>query len=216
MGQEQITCRKTEEPDYLVSIDGQDIGIEITRFFSAPEPGEKSDQELDGLGELSIGVAKSLFKEVSELALYVSVHFARRPESKREAYDLAKRVAAAVLNTVNSPIGYDWHTELPEVAGLDVWPSIDGVDELWQGGMGGFVRVVHPPAIQAVLDAKNGKLAQYRRKVKTVWLGIVHDIFRGGALCELDPEATEHVFQSSYDKVFWVDVQKPAAYELRI
>lgn len=207
---------KSETPDFILDYPDDVLGIELTRFFLPPPPGERPQQESDSLAQLAVESARRLFRKHGGPARYVTVFFARDPASKNAAYDLGRRLAyvllereAGVTNRLRTM------TKLPEVADIGVYPSVDGVDELWYPARAGWVAEVQPAHVQAVMDKKSEKAPQCRSRCDHLWLVIAHDVFRNGAPCRVSHSVLEEQYSYEFDKVFWLDAQIPAAHVLQ-
>lgn len=199
----------SDSPDFLVELNGRHIGIEHTQFFLPPEPGDSPQQQLDALQELAVEQAQRLFHAAGGPALYVSVQFdhGRTPSSKAQAYDLGKRLASVVRRNgwPASPeeATFEPWRDLPEVCAYSVMNSVDGVDELWQGGSGGWVAPVGTPHVEAVLAAKGARYQRYAERAADHWLLIVNDPFRGGTPCQISEGAATARYTFPFDRAFW-------------
>ena len=143
----------------------------------------------------------------------------RGPRTKRVAYGLAERLAELVARngwprSLKSQTFEAWR-DVPEIHSYIVMPSVDGEDELWHGGSGGWVATVEPAHVQASLDRKASLYAQYIWRVPTVWLLVVNDMVRGGTPCEIGPEARGNAYITPFDRVFWLELVSGTVTELR-
>lgn len=211
----------SERPDCLLRIDGELIGVEHTEFFLPVDRGQVPHQQLNALQVLAVEQARRLFRQRGGPALYVYPVFddRRGPRTKRDAYGLAERLAELVARngwprSLKSETFEAWR-DLPGIHSYIVMPSVDGEDELWHGGSGGWVATVEAAHVQAALDRKAPLYPQYVQRVPAVWLLVVNDMLRGGTPCEIGPGARGAVYSTSFDRVFWLEFVSETVTELR-
>lgn len=211
---------RSEAPDFTLKLAGRKVGIEHTQFFLPPPAGEKPQQQIEALQNLAVEQARRIFRQAGGPALYVYPVFndARAPRSKTEAYALAPRLAAVVAKNrwpeERQARTFETWRDLPELHGYTVMRSVDGVDELWNGGSGGMVAEIKPHHVEACLDSKATKHCEYLQRTDEVWLLIVNDGFRGGAPCELGDEAATARYIFPFERVFWLEITSDCVTEL--
>jgi hypothetical protein len=192
-------------------VDGQDIGLEHTRFFIPTPAGDIPEQQLSALQDLAVAHAKHCFRNAGGPALYVYPLFNHRraPKTKADAYALGQRFAEIVARN-----GYTHHStpqtfriwqETPEIHSYTVMQSVNGVDELWSGGKGGWVAQVKPAQIQACLDSKASRYPEYKLRATRIWLLVVNDMLNGGALCEIGDHARNATYAFPFDRAYWLE-----------
>jgi hypothetical protein len=211
----------SDRPDCLLRFDGALIGVEHTEFFFPVDPGQVPYQQLDALQGLTVEQARRLFRQRGGPPLYVYPVFddRRGPRTKRDAYGLAERLAELVARngwprSLKSETFEVWR-DLPGIHSYSVMPSVDGEDELWHGGSGGWVATVEAAHVQAALDRKAPLYPQYVQRAPAVWLLVVNDMCRGGTPCEIGPEARGAVYSTPFDRAFWLELVSGTATELR-
>jgi hypothetical protein len=210
----------SEEPDCLLRLDGKLIGIEHTEFFFPADPGQVPHKQLDALQALAVEQARRLFRLRGGPPLYLYPVFddRRGPRTKQDAYGLAERLAVLVARngwsrSLKSHTFETWR-DLPEIHSYIVMPSVDGEDELWHGGTGGWVATVEPAHVQACLDEKAPLYSAYIKRAPAIWLLVVNDMVRGGTPCEIGPEARSAAYSTPFDRVFWLELIAGTATEL--
>ena len=211
-----------EAPDFLIHLANRTVGIEHTQFFMPGIEGEAPSQMLHALKNLAIEHARRLFREQGGPPLYIWAHMnSHGPRTKQEAFALGERLASIVMingwsdSVADGPRSFDLWRHIPQMSSYTVLPSVDGTDELWTCGGGGWVATVSPDLIQATLNAKRNRYQMYIRSADEVWLLIVNDEFRGGAPCEIGETARDAAYDHPFDRAFWYDTVRHAAVELR-
>jgi len=208
------TYEKSESPDYLIGNNEVTIGIELTRFYPSPVKGDKPEQELEALTNLAVETAHKKYIKNGGDAIYIDFHISRNgPKNKKQAYDLGNRIAAEILTHGWQQLKFD---AISEVEDCTVRSSLDGVDDLWQGGCGGFVQNASMEDIQIIIDKKSQKVPNYREKCSQVWLILVHDVFRGGAGYALNTQSTDEIFVREFDRVLWLRAHVPSITEFGV
>jgi hypothetical protein len=213
---------RTEAPDFLINLADRTIGVEHTEFYMPHLVGEPPPQMLHSLKNLAVEHARTLFRARGGPAVYVWVHMhSHGPRNKREAYALGEHFAGIVMrngwatSVADGARSFDLWRDLPQISRYTILPSVDGVDELWTCGGGGWVGTVNPDHIQKALEAKAARYSNYIAKAPEIWLLLVNDEFRGGAPCEIGDSAQDAVYVHPFDRAFWYDTVRHSVVELR-
>lgn len=212
---------RSEAPDFTLRLAGKKVGIEHTQFFLPPPEGDIPQQQREAVQNLAVEHARRIFRKAGGPALYVYPVFndSRAPRSKKEAYALARRLAAVVARNrwpeERKARTFETWRDLPELHGYTVMRSVDGVDEVWNGGSGGLVAEIKSHHVQACLDSKAAKHREYLQRADEVWVLIVNDGFRAGAPCELGEEAAAARYTFPFDRAFWLEIISDRVTELR-
>jgi hypothetical protein len=201
---------RPEPPDFLWNIGSSRLGIEHTRFYYPPRPGEQEFQKRQSLRDLAIELAERHHHEAGGPAVYLSAIFHDRPLSQRAARRIGRHLARSVLSlpvpaSIQDPsIDVPWDLLPPEIGHAHIHGSVDGVDRLWQANRGGWVASILPDQVQAVIDRKKSKALAAREHCDQLWLLIANDMFVGGAPAQLTEQALAHTYQAAYDRVLWL------------
>jgi hypothetical protein len=75
---------------------------------------------------------------------------------------------------------------------------------LWVPTRGAFVPTLTPLDLQKRIEEKEGKVTSYRQKCSQVWLLIVANGFEPSTFGELAPEVEEFPFETSFDRIFFL------------
>lgn len=204
---EHIQKSDPPAPDFLIEVKADTIGVEVTRFSA------QGDQfESNSLVDRALECGRQVFRDNGGPALYVSLHFSREPETKRQADSIGKNLARIVRFMYDRKIMendagcdetlFDNHGLLDYVSAIRVY-SVDVEDEPWKSPRVGWVASVSAEEVQKVIDEKNEKLSDYRKNCKSVWLAI-HNCLEAG-FYELSDEAMQFNYRHDFERIFWID-----------
>jgi hypothetical protein len=212
---------RAESPDFIVDFGSRTVGVELTEFHLAPLPGKRPHRQVRTLRWRVVERAAALHRDLGGTALYLHASFDDAcPGSKHDVAPLADRLANAVLTTQvprsisDGPGELSWDRLPYGVNHVWFWPSIDGVDLLWQPVDGGWVAPIPAAELAAIIASKGRKITSYRASCDEVWLVVVHNVW-SSAPAELRSDAIEHVYASPFDRVLWFDAHAPAFRELK-
>ena len=208
-----------DPPDYYFEIGDHRIGCEVTRFST-----QGNQFEANSLIDIALEQGRKEFRDSGGPALYVSVHFSRKPETKRQAKDIGKHLAHVVQIMLEHKVkdsrvySYEFlftlfseHELLYNVSNIYFVDSVDGEDELWKTPRAGWVVSVSAEEVQKIIEGKEEELSDYRKNYNSVWL-VVHNCLEAG-FYEIADEAKQFSYKHGFDRIFWIDSFK--VYELR-
>ncbi len=72
----------------------------------------------------------------------------------------------------------------------------------WNAPLASFVPTVNPQQIQDILNEKNSRCADYRKKCDEVWLLIVVDRFKASSFSMIPEGITEHDYTHEFDAAY--------------
>lgn len=200
------------DPDFLIKVKEDTIGVEVTRFSV------QGDQfEANRLIDIALEHGRKEFRDSGGPALYVSVHFSREPETKRQAESIGKGLAHVVQIMLEHKIKYSNYYShdalfalfseygiLDNVSNISFLWSADGKAELWQSPRSGWEASVTAKDIQKIIEGKNEKLSDYRKNCKSVWLTIYNCLEAG--FYAISDEATQFRYKHDFDRIFWIEM----------
>ncbi len=210
-----------EAPDFVVGVGQESIGLEFTVFESARLPNAPHPTEQDGLRWRVVGMAERLHGQAGGPPLYVRVRFRERaPLSKRLTTDVARKLQSAI-GAIQLPgtfsdgdVEIDGQSLPAQIVSVSIRASLDGQDKLWNPTFGSWVRTASPTDVEAVIQRKVPKLANYRLKAPRVWLVIVNDLFASGDAVELGDEGVNALYDYPFDRVYWLAESGDRAWHL--
>lgn len=199
-----------ESPDFILMTDSRRIGFELTTFHFPPPPGERPYQEQQSLKEHIVTVAERLHAAAGGSALYVGVYFSQNDVLTKAAIQpLGRAIADAVLRapmprSMSEPVELRFGAVPQGVSGIQIHPSVDGVDKLWHEDAGGWVADITSAQVSKVIESKSRMETTARRHCDELWLVIVHDEFSRSAPAAITAEALSKHYRGSFDRVVWL------------
>lgn len=219
---EIINC---EEPDFLIQGSrGGHLGIELTELYHDSDRALPM-QAVEKLTDAIVDEACSIHRTAGGPALTVQVEFqlTSKKLGRAQRLDVANKLAALVLET-NVEIDasrelendYDDLTRFPEeVTRIRIQRNRFRSRALWTVPRAAFIPRLHAQLVQHRIDEKNNRSAVYREKSPQVWLVMVHSLhFSLASTFENSREALEHIYCSSFDRTFLLNLFDKQLHEL--
>jgi len=214
---------ESDPPDFYLNASDSTLGLEITVFYLPPPLGAQPHQAIESLQENAVKQARAQYRASGGPALYCTITWRDASRlSKARAFGLAPEIAACVAK-VRPPRSLDEgylviedETLPPEIVSIRLLASVDGEDELWYGGTGGWVAPVGSDLIQAAINAKAVRYSGYAAKHQRTWLVIVEDPFSKGASSEATRAALSALYSGPFERVYWLWPHGPKAHRLAI
>ena len=203
-----------EKPDFIITIDGKRIGLEVTEFFfSDVVPAEPYKFQI--LRELAIEKACQLFRTNGGPALRVVPEFndyiePLGPKNNKEVEDFAKRFERAVWRNGWPGNPSKRHTfrggrKLPELDYYSVMACPEGANDLWGRAGPTHQEVLEAHHIQSALNLKAPKYRSYTGDFDEVWLVIYTEGGLRNVPNEIGEAARNSVYNFPFDRAYWFD-----------
>ena len=212
-----------EPPDFVFVQDGHRLGVELTTFHLAPDPGKQPHQEWHSLKDEIVASAERFHAETGGPPLYVGVIFHERERlRKRDVQPMARELAEAILRAevprhISEPPVVLRFSEKPRWSGgIHIHGSVNRADKLWHADAGGWVAKVEKEHIAAVVQIKATREPLARRECDELWLVIVNDNFSGAAQSEISDHARTALYKGPFKRLIWLLPHVPNAIELRL
>lgn len=199
---------QTEEPDFLVNA----IGIELTRFFVKAPDERRPLQEQEQLRSQVILQSKTLFEKDYGVPLWVSVHFAKWSQlRKNQISELAENLTEIVERNFPNPgessievfTGDNQDYFPKEFASVSVKRPSSLTEGYWSSPDIGFPPKLTSSDVQVELSKKNDRHNTYLQKCEAVWLIIVIDGHAISSFVDNIPEKTrQHGYDFQFNRVF--------------
>lgn len=216
-----------DRPDLVVHGLAGRIGIEHTQILRHHDSlGRPHPKAVESMESRCVDRARELFEARDGRSLFVYPYFDGRPIRKPDVDGIAQQLAAAVHEIVTTDPrprrqveGWAFNrvacNPLPEqVERLRV---IDAQGEsLWGIPRGSSIQVLDRDRIQAEIDVKDRRLAEYRRACDEIWLLLVSDGFSPATELRLPDDIEELRFTTGFDRVFYFNNFALTAIELAI
>lgn len=207
-----------ERPDFtLPTVDGH-IGLEVTEYFQphVPNPSLSVDrplQEQDGLKDRILARAQQIFEAQYSERLRVQVLW--RPRQVIDKKDVESISVALAELAASLPVTAADNRRFTSTQDLQFPDPITTIfarligpelSSLWQVIGAGLVRPLSPDNLLCIIRDKEKKLKGYRAGLAATWLLIVMDWWTRASYAELTPAAREYVYETAFDRVFFLDV----------
>lgn len=217
---DQSQCTFSDSPDLLVQAE-KIIGIEHTRFYREEDalatgeqlrPQEKLHFEL-------VTLAHQLFRQQSDILLYLTVLFDSEYKYNRRSIAAAARTLAELIHLFleqNQLI-----IESGKFVSFDHWdarnyglPWPKGVMscmlskvekpkyEFWSPGYAYMVPELQIHHIASIIASKEKRLSEYRARCDEIWLLIVTDIGMPSSHVDVAKVVQNKMWNTRFDKVF--------------
>jgi len=197
-----------ESPDFLIRCPNETIGIEITHFFremsSATGP---TLQQRESVRKKIIAIAKEAYNSKELPSVFVGVHFDLKFYcQKTNIRPIAEKLVGIVEKSLpDLDKERLWRRDEIQIGGVDLLSvkKMRGIKRShWSAPLASFVPTIDPQQIQSILDAKNTRCTNYRKKCNRIWLIIVMERFQASSHSVI-PEGIEelgycHTFDSAF------------------
>jgi hypothetical protein len=196
-----------ERPDFSVKSANEIIGIEVTDFFREKASDTKFplQQRLEVRNKI-INLAKSIYDNKGLPSVYVNVHFdfnfncresAVQPMAKR----LVELVEQSLPNLIVEKLWRTYDIQLKDVQLLSVGKRESEKSD-WSAPFASFLPATNPQQIQEILDRKNTRCEDYRKKCNKIWLVIMMDRFQAPSFSLIPETVSEHLYAHNFDSAF--------------
>ena len=203
-----------EAPDFILRVDNQLTGIEVTELFISDAPGGNSLQAKEAISSQIIAKAQHIYEETGGKPAHVSICFYPGMSLRDINRDkTAQALRDFVLELNLAPSEYkDWHPEsiegqqarLPDeiafVHALGV-PSFDMAH--WSVARAGWVAPLREELLQQRINEKAKRIKSYQNTIDSNWLLIVADAMKPSSLIEIKPDFSSSNLTSPFDRTFF-------------
>ena len=213
-----------EEPDFVVAAPDRRIGIEITKLFWDPDPGEVPRQAVESVREQIANKAQQIHAKSNLPSCHVSVHFRSEQLKKKDA----DRVAADVFDVVSSnfpeanestriPPNSWTECRLPDsIHAVSVYRLDNMPEPFYAAPQSGWIPSLDSERdVQRVLSSKNKKVDEYRKKCDEIWLVINVGFGTISGEFDVPSDVTEHTFESPFDRVYLLSQSRTKCWRLK-
>jgi hypothetical protein len=217
-----------ETPDALLQCSDRILGIEVVEYVRGQNQGlhgsmvRKRENDRQRVASIARRVFENRFQ--CNLIVYllwnsnIELLPADVQELGRELGDLISQRLEEVPEAIHSPIaieiGDDWESLLARsIVHVDVMRTNGSA--LWSAVEAGFIGT-DASEIAALIEKKNDKASEYRRKCDELWLLIVADGSNISSNVDIDRHLMEHSFETVFDRVLFYRRFEYDVIELRI
>jgi hypothetical protein len=201
-----------EPPDFAFRVGDSILGIEVTEYHNPQRDGRRPLQEQDALRRRAIEIAYDTFRASDTRALDVSVLF--RPVSEFSKGDVT-RIASALARVVAATPTASWEqvrldasqAKLPDpVSTVFITEVPQEASGRWKHVFASSVHSVTPEDIHREIRRKEVGTGGYSPNIAELWLLIVQDYESRAHAAELTAEATEHVYETVFARVLFLNI----------
>jgi hypothetical protein len=216
-----------DKPDLRLVTSSGVIGIEHTQIL------EDRLKAQENLQDKAVALAKSLYNQSDGPMLWLDVVFDNHVALRSKAVEHIARALADAMLGIDRRLGpelimnqwvnvesWQYNMQYPET----LPPQISAVhfkyvdnpkSVLWAVSRSTMVPHLSADQIQATVDEKADKLTEYRTRCSEVWLLIVADGGAPSSISDLPADNADHVYTSSFDRLFFFDDFSDTIKELR-
>ncbi|MDP1816118.1 MAG: hypothetical protein Q8K92_16835 [Leadbetterella sp.] len=228
-GEELSRQNTSQKPDFLFQNGESIIGIEHTEIKRI-----RSSEKIPSLAELK-GIHRGIVRKAGQLAaeqglppLNVQVNFhdyyyrfkLKGDQAVQGLLDTVRKNLDRIMNAesfnsikIDPPnpfVGISLVYVTPGTANGKVWLN----HHRWEVMEPGFVSIGFIPELQAAITKKNKKKNKYLRRCDRCWLLIVADRTKADQKFEFTPEMQEYVYESEFEKTFYLEIAQRFITEL--
>lgn len=218
------TLTACEEPDFVLTNGNGTIGIEHTRLF-VQRPGKASLKQQESLQEQIVGRAFEFYQKSHSPPLMISCSFNDNTDYQyRDINTLAQQLVAGLPASLakqkkwtlfeSHDAGPNWVQGMGLIQGRAPH-SYEPPEGRWDVSHGGCA-YCSESIIQTALNTKEKKLNRYRKQYPRCgefWLLMVVEGFTASSF--MSTPDSKHIFTSSFDRVFFFELTKDSATEVR-
>lgn len=200
-----------EEPDFILKIDGQPIGLELTELFISHEGNGNTMQAQESISSRIVALAQRFYESSGAPPAHVSMCFGPGHDLRDLNRNNTARALATFVQRLNLVVGQslNWHSEelkcsLPHeisfIHALGV-PSYDMAH--WSVARAGWVATLEASSLQSRIDEKAKRLGAYRESIAENWLLIVSDATKPSQLIRAEESFEPHSLKSPFTRSFF-------------
>ncbi len=181
-----------EAPDFIVQVDGRQIGVEITKLFIEQRNGKSTMQAQESIANRIVGRAQRLYEVSGSPPANITVCFGPGQDLSKLNRDSASQALAAFVSSLAlaSWQKFDWR---PDFVSNVLPAEISFIHALgvpqremmhWSVARAGWVAPLQTEALQARVDEKVKRLPTYTTSITENWLIIVANAMNPSQLIE--------------------------------
>jgi hypothetical protein len=216
------TLEPWDEPDVCVLTSERRIGIEVTELHQDAIFGHAPRRLQESERAQITARARALAEASGMPVVNVAVHFNDSvPVSKTDrdtiASGLIELVSKNLPNSDASVTVEVWrepNNPLPWIRSVRLFRADFLTKHHWSVPDSGWVQMDFIPQLQRTINEKNSKHGRYRQRCDECWLLIVASGGRPSGLFEPSAETKNHLYQSLFERTFFMEAFGGALVEL--
>jgi hypothetical protein len=213
----------TESPDFLIRFQNHVVGVEFTEIYSQEKINGTSLRQQEERKNRIVERAKQIAIENNLPPIHVSVMFSKPVEKHREEIVSLKLINAIVSKypckgqqiTIDSFTDEDFG--LPDEISFVLTANTLGYkNHLWHATEVWCAETDFTDQLQKEIDRKSKKYTNYLKKCDECWLVISALGFSRSTAFEPSTEMLEHIYNSPFKRVFFLEAASSYIVELKI
>lgn len=212
-----------EAPDFEIHLEERRVGVEVTELFHAPQPGQLPLQAADSISAEIVKRAERLHADAGGPSLRVSVAFSHRKKlgsvRKNRAAQMLLEMVQRMLLQPGTVL--DWRPcyredlEYAEVfSHVHIYRQPQTFKPHWLVAAAGWVAPLTSELVQARIDQKAPRLAQYKASLPEIWL-LIGVLGRDPSqFFDVDTSQLNVTMNSPFDRTYYLDSFRGVAIEL--
>jgi hypothetical protein len=218
-GGEVLAGEDQERPDIIVAGTQGRIGIEVTYILHESLKREESESEA------MIDAARTIYEQRNlpnlQVSVFLGAHTHLTKQNRNTFATALANLVAANIPAHNNPteLENDWDDErgFPfEIHLVSIWRLPLLTRNHWTVGPFGLIRENFAQTLQEVISKKEAPIRGYDTGCAALWLLIVAEHSSPSAFFDPSESTLSHPYVSSFDRVFFLELSKRKAFELRI
>lgn len=200
-----------ERPDFIIRIDEQSVGVEVSELFISHSDGRGPLQEQEALAQRIVSRASQLYRASGAQYAHVSVHFSPASDLRRLNRDAAAHQLSDFVQSQMLSAGQlvQWSPDdvtrpLPDAI---AFVNMLGVPEPemahWSAPSAGWVAPLTREILQSRVDEKAALLPKYTLRIPNNWLLLVSDGNRPSQFFDPPTRATASSIVSPFQRTFY-------------
>lgn len=220
-----------ESPDFLITLDGRVVGVEVTELFiqrGSPEarllPEDPTLQAIESIFIKIVSKAHAIYSDPTNPPVLSHIVFSNPiiPGNKKKDDQIAKLIADQIQSMSRQDSEWsEWRSrdDEREENPLSEWVSFISTSRVpeqfaeWSHNRAGTVCPLTRARIQEEIDKKAPKIDEYKKRSQEIWLLIVADRTRTSQRFSVGPDFSWDSICSPFAKTFYYDLVSDEVFE---
>ncbi|MGA2915735.1 MAG: hypothetical protein ABSE89_06885 [Sedimentisphaerales bacterium] len=208
-----------DSPDFLVSLNGEIIGIEFTEIYKEGKINGKILREDEAIKGGIVEWARKKAIEDNMPPLHVAIIYSGSIDKKQET-PVKESLFQIVKNNcpkTGESITFDFEDNIPDIFWSIIISNFKGAkSHIWHYTEASFVETNFSKQLQLIIDSKAEKISKYLMKCNKCWLVIVALGYNGSSFFEFSEEMENCDYKSPFEKVFFIKAFSKDFKELKL
>ena len=210
-----------EKPDFLFP--AEDLGIEVVRYVQGQCSSGSSIRKRESIHQKLVKEAQKRFEAASGERLEVHIFWSAEVTPEEAKFEYLIKSIVQIVATLLAQGRDCWRPDLTRIEEIKLGQHLGQIwiyrlkrtQSYWicdeAGAIGHDVE-----RVQALISQKDGRVMEYRKKCRLVWLLIVAENNHLSSIFSPDEDFAEARFQTLFDRVFLLDEFKGQVLEIPV